>query len=390
MNPPADASLYHELFQNALNGFYRVPWMWLLLFTAGLTYLLSFLFVQFSIFAARHFDVLARPSERGSHVQPTPRLGGVGAALAFYCGVLAMFWWTRATSLAPWLATALVGGAWATVGGLLDDVLELPPRWKFLFQVAAAGSAVALGFTPASFDVPGLGPAVLPQPAAALFTFAFIIFWMNAYNFMDGMDGQACVFGILVALGFMVPVAALSVPSLSRVLVPFAVAGLIAGSLAGLLWYNHPARPLQMKTFMGDSGSQFFGFLLAVLTLHLADSRSHAGTVYPFGAAMIALSPFAWDVLYTILRRASRGENILQAHRSHLYQRLMIAGWSHGQVLLLNTVLWSGAVLLSWVYALAEQARDSRGQWMIAGAALGWLVAYTLLVLAVEARKRKA
>lgn len=377
-----------DFLQQTLAAFLRVPWIWLSMMSLIPAFLLSVLLVYNTILAARHFDILARPSERGSHAQPTPRLGGLGAGFSFYLWFLLtlIFVLLRlkpSLGFGPWLATSLVGGTWALIGGLLDDVLEMPPRWKFLFQAAAAGSAVALGFAPGAFYVPGLGAVLLPPVAAALLAFVFIIFWMNAYNFMDGMDGQACLFAIIVFGGFTIP---LAIYNLSGNLTEITLLLTLIGTLFGLLWHNHPGRSPESKTFMGDSGSHFYGFLLAVMTLRLAQPGVTAGASYPFGAALIALSPFAWDVLYTLGRRTLRGENVLQAHRSHLYQRLLVAGWSHGRTLLFNACFWAAAVLLSWVYTVALISNmTGLTAWSI-GATVGLLLAYTAIVLLVEAR----
>jgi UDP-N-acetylmuramyl pentapeptide phosphotransferase/UDP-N-acetylglucosamine-1-phosphate transferase len=119
---------------------------------------------------------------------------------------------------------------------------------------------------------------------------------------------------------------------------------LVAGSSLGFLGHNWPPA----RIFMGDVGSAFLGFTLAMLAVigGLADPR------LPF-AGVLVVWPFVFDATFTILRRLRRGENIFAAHRSHLYQRLVIAGWSHRTVTLLYLALAGiGAVLASlWVMA---------------------------------------
>src|SRR5262245_7496975 len=141
-----------RLFSPQMRGVIGALWNYWIRST-GLSLLMSLLFVSISIAIARHYNIFARTSERASHTIPTPRLGGVGMALAFYIPVLCIGRWWRLTS-DPWFTAMVVGSGWALVGGLLDDVLELPPRWKFMFQFAAAGSALIFGFHPDHLALP--------------------------------------------------------------------------------------------------------------------------------------------------------------------------------------------------------------------------------------------
>ena len=365
-----------------------LPWV----YTAVLCLLISAVLVQYSILAAERFNVLARPSARGSHSRPTPRLGGLGAALAFYIVLLLMYRWWLELRPSPWMAALIVGSGYALAGGLLDDVLELSPRWKFAFQFAAAGTVLVFGFMPDSVRISSNVTLVLAPALSAILTFVFIVFMMNAYNFMDGMDGQASLFGIIASLAIAYP---LVYHSNGDNQTEGYILLTLAGALGGLLAYNYPGRPQSRKTFMGDSGSQFFGFMLAMFAL-----RTEQGQIEPLSlpACLIILSPFIWDVCYTLVRRLLRGENILQAHRSHLYQRLLIAGWSHRRVLALNAVFWILCAALGQMYSaqsalgqmdsVQSASHSTNRQMVIAGATVSLLVLYTLLVMLVEERQR--
>lgn len=351
--------------------------------------LISVLLVHVTIVAAHEYRVLAKPSPRGSHEIPTPRLGGLGAALAFYFITASVLFLLHGLA-SPFVATIVVGGFWALIGGLLDDVLELNPRWKFLFQFAAAGSAIAFRYLITEIEIPSIHHAATAAiPLGTLMggfvTFCLIVFWMNAYNFMDGMDGQASLFGVVAALGL----AAASGHILYHALMHDALVlmcFIVAGALLGLLWFNYPGRRESEKTFMGDAGSQFFGFLFAVFTIEAG--RGFSSERLSAICVTMLLAPFAWDVLYTLVRRLLRGENVLQAHRSHLYQRLLIAGWSHLQVLCFNAAFWFLCVCCALVYAHATQAQLWKIQ--VESLALEFMVlaAYTIFVLAAEKRKR--
>jgi UDP-N-acetylmuramyl pentapeptide phosphotransferase/UDP-N-acetylglucosamine-1-phosphate transferase len=163
----------------------------------------------------------------------------------------------------------------------------------------------------------------------------------NAYNFMDGIDGisgaQAIVAGVAFALA-----------AAKGGLTGTAVCAIaIAAANAGFLIHNwSPAR-----VFMGDVGSAFLGFSFAVMALEIAAWSPSAAF-----AAALSLWPFILDTSLTFLRRAFRGENVFQSHRSHLYQRLVIAGWSHARVTVLYalTAALAAAAGLAWVLHLTK------------------------------------
>lgn len=343
--------------------------------------------VRVSIWAAHRFEIFARPNARASHTIPTPRLGGLGFASAFYL-VLMFAQIKLRLPLSPWLIAVLVGGAWALVGGFLDDVFELKPYWKFLFQLAAAATAVVTGFRPLPVAVEQwsrtiLSP-ILVEILAIIFTVSFILLVMNAYNFMDGMDGQAALFGALVSLAIAMPLVAFDFPyAVGQSVVLLALAGV----LFAFLMFNLPTTEQPRKTFMGDSGSQFVGFVLAIAALHTCEDRNSS---FPFAAAMIVLSPFLWDVLYTLVRRALRGENLLQAHRTHLYQRLLVAGWTHGRTLALNFVLWSLCFVLAQLDARFWRSELHFLRPLVWLAVLLVHAGYTLFVLFEERKARRA
>jgi UDP-N-acetylmuramyl pentapeptide phosphotransferase/UDP-N-acetylglucosamine-1-phosphate transferase len=171
--------------------------------------------------------------------------------------------------------------------------------------------------------------------AAWPLTLLWIIGLTNAFNFMDGIDGIAGITAVAAAGAIAAAAAALGAGS-----VAVTAAALAGGSLGFLTSNWQPAR-----IFMGDVGSAFCGFMLAVLPLTLpADC---VPVVLPVAA--LAAWPFIFDASFTILRRLRRGENIFQAHRSHLYQRLVIAGWSHRHV----ACLYGGMAACGSAVALA-------------------------------------
>jgi UDP-GlcNAc:undecaprenyl-phosphate/decaprenyl-phosphate GlcNAc-1-phosphate transferase len=322
----------------------------------------SGLLVLLTIRVSQRYDIMARPTSRGVHSQPTPRLGGVGAGAAFFilAALLPMWYGPHLAPVNNWFAALILGGAWALVGGALDDVYELPPRWKLLLQLAAAFSPWAVGYAPQNFSVPILGNFHMPPIVGSVLCFLFIMLMMNVVNFMDGMDGHAALFGLMTSCA-LVAMLIISRSFVERFMICSLGLGL-AGSQLGLLAYNLPGRPVHTKTFMGDSGSQFLGYCLAMLAMAAADGPERSR--FPLLGSLLLFSPFVYDVGYTAFKRWRRGEDLRHAHKEHLYQRLMVAGWSHGRTLAVNALfLWLAVILLALSYGIV--AFGPLPEWML-------------------------
>jgi UDP-N-acetylmuramyl pentapeptide phosphotransferase/UDP-N-acetylglucosamine-1-phosphate transferase len=213
---------------------------------------------------------------------------------------------------------------------------------------------------------------MLPVIASAFLgiplTFLWVVGLTNAYNFMDGIDGlaggQAVVAGTTwLGLGLITGLPLVSLLGL-----------FVAGSSLGFLVHNwSPAR-----IFMGDVGSAFLGFTLAVIAV--LGSLESPELAY---AGVLVVWPFIFDTSFTILRRLRRKENIFEAHRSHLYQRLVIAGYSHRSVALLYLCL----AAIGSVSALLWVANVAGGALLAAVIPLLLAACLWLLVITVEQRQ---
>jgi UDP-N-acetylmuramyl pentapeptide phosphotransferase/UDP-N-acetylglucosamine-1-phosphate transferase len=258
----------------------------------GIAILVSAALVRLIRAWAERREILDHPNERSSHVTPTPRGGGIAIVLVTLIG--SAYWMTPKFAVAAVFALIV---AWI---GFIDDLRGLPARFRLLVQVAAA-TPVALLFVP------------LPW---ALLAIVWIVGLTNAYNFMDGIDGIAGGQAVVAGLAW----AALGMAARQPLI---AVVGLlIAGSSAGFLLHNwQPAR-----IFMGDAGATFLGFMFAALTV-MAWPNWKAVAI---GA--LALWPFVADASFTFARRALRRERVMEAHKSHIYQRLNQRGLSHAAV----------------------------------------------------------
>jgi len=259
--------------------------------------------------------IIDEPNVRSSHTRSTPRGGGLSIVIvvASVAGVIAA---VRPDELVRIGGAMLPAVAIAAVSWL-DDVHTLRNRTRFAVHLAAALAATAALGAVTRVDLGSFGMLRFGQLAWPL-TLLWIVGLTNAFNFMDGSDGIAGITAAAVATGIAAAAAACGAGPVA------VIAAAFAGAAVGFLTSNwQPAR-----IFMGDVGSAFCGFLLAVLPL--AVRADAVPEVLP--VAVLALWPFIFDTSLTLLRRLRAGENIFQAHRSHLYQRLLISGWSHRAV----------------------------------------------------------
>jgi UDP-N-acetylmuramyl pentapeptide phosphotransferase/UDP-N-acetylglucosamine-1-phosphate transferase len=268
--------------------------------------------------AERH-AILDVPNARSAHTHPVPRAGGLAIAVIAPVGLAIACVGAAVPIPAGYvLAAVVVAGA-----GFADDVRSVPAMARLGIYALAAALLVLVvgGFTQLGAD----GWVVSLGSVGAAVAFLWVLGLTNAYNFMDGIDGLAGAQAVVAGAAWLcVGVARSDLPVA-------ALAASLAGAAAGFLYYNWaPAR-----IFMGDVGSAMLGFSFAALPLLLDDGAS--GTVPLFG--YLVVWPFVLDAGFTFLRRLARRENVLTAHRTHLYQRLVIAGWSHAGVTVLYAVL---------------------------------------------------
>lgn len=299
------------------------------------------------------------PNERSAHDRPVPRGGGLAIVAVTLAAIVlsGLRGW-----IAPSVALALAGALPVAGIGWLDDRRGVPAAWRALVHAAAAAWAVGwLGGLPVlrmGEDTLVLGAAGVPLALLG------IVAATNFFNFMDGIDGLAAGEGIAaggVAGGLLV---ALGAPGLGFVTL------VAAAACAGFLhWNRAPAR-----IFMGDIGSGFLGFLLAVLAL--ASERSGA---LPLVLWALILGVFIVDPLVTVVRRLRHGERLHIAHRAHAYQRAVQAGASHARV---SAVVVGTTLVLGGLAALAAW----RTAWA-PGAVITGLALLTTLYLAVERRR---
>jgi UDP-N-acetylmuramyl pentapeptide phosphotransferase/UDP-N-acetylglucosamine-1-phosphate transferase len=295
--------------------------------------------------------ILDHPNARSSHSQAVPRGAGLlltPLILLIWAGLALAGIGSNALWLPIGAAVFLLALSWT------DDRHGLPAAVRLLGHCAAV--FIGLIAMPADALV---FQGVLPPVADRIMTGLAWVWFINLYNFMDGIDGIAGIETLCLGLGLaLLPKFA---PALDAPASDAALALALAGTALGfLVWNWHPAR-----IFLGDSGSVPFGFLLGWLLLSAAWRGQWA-------AALILPAYYLADATLTLLRRLFKGEKIWQAHRQHFYQRAVQGGASHARVV--SLVLIANIVLIALALASIREPRPA----LIGGAAA---VAALLLML---------
>jgi UDP-GlcNAc:undecaprenyl-phosphate GlcNAc-1-phosphate transferase len=251
--------------------------------------------------------VMDTPEARKSHDHPTPKGGGVGIVVTFLIGIAVLYQFAAFARLAdPYFRGVIEASVAIAVVAFLDDLFDWPFLVKLGAQVLAALVAVGTGLYVSDFRIPYLGPLPLAWVGIAA-TLVWLLFTTNAMNFIDGLNGLASGVALIACL-FIVFIAEQYGGWFA-----YAAAGLLAAGLAGFLPFNFP----KARIFMGDVGSQFCGFMLAVLAV--VASRFD-GVELSFLLMPMLLSGVLFDVAFTLVRRSLAGEAVTQPHRGHLYQ----------------------------------------------------------------------
>lgn len=256
---------------------------------------------------------------RKIHTGQIPRLGGIAIFWSFACTMVIVALLSKDSArdaLRYW--PVFTGMLMVHLIGLVDDFRDVRARYKLLVQVAAALLVSLAGYRFDTLYLPGLGELSL-----GLFSYPLTIIWIvgviNAINMIDGMDGLSGGISIIgaFALGVILLEGGLRIPTIAAIA--------LVGSLAGYLFYNFPPA----KIFMGDSGSTFLGFALAVLPL--LDS-SGGGGFWFWDAVTIALLPI-YDVFAAMIRRRRKGQSMMSPDRWHFHHKMLRLGLGTRSVL---------------------------------------------------------
>ena len=248
------------------------------------------------------------PNARSSHDVPTPRGGGIAVAIVWFLAITYEHFYFK--SMPDNLFYASWAGVLLAIVGIIDDIYNISPKIRFVtqFVVAAAGLYFMGGLTHVN-----LGFYLWENPVLlSIIAFIAIIWFINLFNFLDGIDGYLASEVIFISLA-------------AGTIVLNSVALMIASVTLGFLFLNWP----KAKIFMGDVGSTLLGYNIAILAIYYQNTDRTSILMW-----LMLSSVFWFDATLTLLRRFRNKEKLTQAHKKHAYQRMVQAGFSHRQTTL--------------------------------------------------------
>ncbi len=296
-----------------------------------LPFVISVLLVPVCKYIGLRLGIYAVENQRTVHHGRIVRIGGVAIYAAFLLSLVIL--WRADVKLNG----ILIGGALIFIGGLLDDIYDLSPKLKLLFQVSGACVALFVGNL-SLVNLHILSFEISNPIVVRLFSFFWLIGVTNAINLIDGLDGLSSGICTIVTatiglLGFFMGRRDVCIIALS-----------LSGAILGFLPYNfHPA-----SVFVGDCGAQFMGFTIAALSLLGFKSTALITLGLPILVLFIPIS----DTIIAIIRRKLKGQKIMEADRGHLHHILMfklkLGHRNTVLILYVVTLLFALAAILTW------------------------------------------
>ena len=273
--------------------------------------LVTFLMLRIS----PRIGLASQPNHRSSHNKATPHGGGLGFVVVFLFALFLLFLFGNIDSI--FLVVFVGCGSFVAGVGLLDDIYHIAARWRFSAYLSAVTLGMILlgGLPPVNIANQSLDLGLLGDIGAVF----LLLWWLNLYNFMDGIDGLAAVEALSMSLGAALLIW-LGVGISPDIEGTYLLLLLLAASVLGFLVWNKPPA----KIFMGDVGSTFLGFALGMLAVgSMVQGLLTAWTWLILGGVFIV------DATVTLLQRIINGERWHEAHRSHAYQKVAIRLTSH-------------------------------------------------------------
>ena len=283
---------------------------------------------------------------RRMHDHPIPRMGGLAIFLGFLLSVILFIPFVQTDGLGMQLQGMLLGAVIIVVLGILDDIYALPALPKLIVQIVAAVIAVCSGNVIETISNPNIFSNDLYWELGWLsipVTVIWIVAVTNAVNLIDGLDGLACGVSTISSMTVLVIALTVAEPTVAVLM------ACLAGGCIGFLPYNtNPA-----KIFMGDTGSTFLGYVLAVVSIQgLFKSYTLISFVVPF--LMLGLPIF--DTCFAFIRRIAHGQSPMHADRSHIHHRLIDMGLNQKQAVavlyVISAILGLSAVVLTTIGSL--------------------------------------
>ncbi len=287
---------------------------------------LSFILTYFIIRVALKHKILDIPNERSSHNIPTPRGGGLAIVISWFIGITVL----RGLDLIERdLFFALLSGILLAIVSLIDDVVSLPPYIRLTVQLVTTIISLWFlnGINSISFAGLSIDSIIVLYPIVLI----GIVWFINLFNFLDGIDAYASLEAIVIALAIYIFTG--NVINL-----------ILICSISGFLFWNWP----KARIFMGDIGSTQLGFVLVILGIYFHNT-SQLSIIY-----WIMLSSLFWfDATLTLFRRWKNREKLSVAHRKHAYQRAVQSGLSHQNTILLSLLV--NTIIIGFVIIVRKQ-----------------------------------
>ena len=283
---------------------------------------------------AFHIGATDRPNQRKVHQSLMPRLGGLAIFISFIAGIFILHPDNHSSP------AILLGCFIIILTGLLDDLFELPARYKLIGQLAAALSVVFLGDLRVVFINLPFGAQLQFGLLSVPFTILWIVGITNAINLIDGLDGLAA------GVSSIALVTISGIAYIQGNLFVVAVGLLVLASTLGFLMYNfHPA-----SIFMGDTGALFLGFIISVLSLLGFKNVTFISLIIPVIILGVPIS----DTVFAILRRIIQKRPLSAPDKSHLHHCMLRMGYSHRQTVLLIYAMAAFFGLVAVIYSQAK------------------------------------
>ncbi|MCK6589042.1 MAG: undecaprenyl/decaprenyl-phosphate alpha-N-acetylglucosaminyl 1-phosphate transferase [Polyangiaceae bacterium] len=292
---------------------------------------------------AHRVGAVSQPSARHVHERPTPRLGGLAIFVAFFAPLIGLFFVDSPVAVMftsePRKVLGLFLGSLVMCGvGVADDTRGMRALYKFLAQIAAGVIAFECGFEIRAVSLPLFGELSMGIFAAPV-TVLWVVGIINAVNLIDGLDGLAA--GVV----FFAAVTNLVVGLVVGADFVCLLMSSMLGAVFAFLFFNfNPAR-----IFMGDSGSYFLGYVLAITSL--AGASQKASTAVALLAPVVALGVPIFDTLFTMVRRFLERRPLFSPDRGHIHHRLLDMGLTHRRAVLIiygvSVVLTGLAIAIS-------------------------------------------
>ncbi|MDY3827655.1 MAG: rubredoxin [Clostridium sp.] len=301
-----------------------------------LAFIISLMITPYTIKIADKIGAVDVPKDqRRMHNRSMPKFGGPAVIIGFLISVIYLLSVMSIEGSIDLfgpekygfkLIGVFLGIVVITITGILDDIKTLKPIQKLIGQLVAATIIVSFGIQIEHLKIPFLYKVGLSDAFSVIITVLWIVGVTNAINLIDGLDGLSSGISMISCLSLLIIFALNGSPIIAIILTTA-----LAGALVGFLPYNFaPA-----KTFIGDTGSNFLGFILAVISI-LGVAKTYTAVVIVLPVIVLGLPIF--DVIWAIIRRIIKGKSlkaVFQADKGHLHHRLVAKGFSQKQAVLI-------------------------------------------------------